>query len=91
MGYLWLAQVGTGIGQSSRRLSLLTATLYGAGSALTLDELALWVNLEDVYWLPQGRESIDAVIIFAAILFTGLWGQRFFRDLMEKIKKLLRI
>ena len=88
VGYLWLAQIGTGIGQSSKRFSILTATLYGVGAALTLDELALWVNLQDVYWVQQGRESIDAVIIFAAVSFIGLWGQRFFRELMEEIKRL---
>jgi hypothetical protein len=90
VGYLWLAQIGTGIGQSSRRTSRLTAILYGVGAALTLDELALWVNLEDVYWLPQGRESIDAVIIFAAILLIGLWGQHFFRELVQELKRLLK-
>ena len=37
------------------------AILYGVGAALTLDEFALWLNLEDVYWSPQGRSSIDAV------------------------------
>ena len=28
---------------------------------LTLDEFALWLNLEDVYWSEKGRQSIDAV------------------------------
>src|SRR5262245_20065529 len=28
----------------------LLAVLYGIGAALTLDEFALWLNLEDVYW-----------------------------------------
>jgi hypothetical protein len=90
VGYLWLVQIGTGIGQSNQQLSILTSILYGIGSALTLDEFALWLNLEDVYWVRQGRQSIDAVIIFVAVSFLGLWGQRFFREMGEEIKRLFR-
>ncbi|MBV9582486.1 MAG: hypothetical protein JO057_28210 [Chloroflexi bacterium] len=64
-GYLWLSQLGTGEGASSRAASLSTALAYGAGSALTLDEFALWLNLKDVYWSHQGRESLDAVALWA--------------------------
>ena len=45
----------------------LTAILFGVGAALTLDEFALWLHLEDVYWSEQGRQSIDAVIVFAIV------------------------
>jgi len=48
VGYLWLTQVGTGIGRSLDWPSRLTALLYGVGAALTLDEFALWLRLEDV-------------------------------------------
>ncbi len=41
-----------------------TAVLFGIGAALTLDEFALWLHLDDVYWSEQGRQSIDAVIVF---------------------------
>ena len=44
------------------------AVLFGIGAALVLAEFALILNLADVYWAPQGRESIDAVVIFAAAL-----------------------
>jgi hypothetical protein len=50
---------------------------YGAGTALTLDEFALWLRLEDVYWAREGRASIDAVAIFGGILAMGAWGGRF--------------
>jgi hypothetical protein len=43
------------------------AVLFGIGTGLTLDEFALWLNLKDVYWSKQGRTSIDAVMIAAAI------------------------
>jgi hypothetical protein len=41
------------------------AVLFGIGTGLTLDEFALWLNLEDVYWSQKGRRSIDAVIVAA--------------------------
>lgn len=74
VGYLWLVEVGVG----SSWLASITAILFGVGAALTLDEFALWLNLQDVYWATQGRESIDAVVIFATILSVGVWGGPFF-------------
>lgn len=51
------------------------AIAFGAGAALVLDEFALILNLADVYWAPQGRESIDAVVLFAtALIIVGLGG-----------------
>jgi hypothetical protein len=46
------------------------AVLFGIGMGLTLDEFALWLHLEDVYWTDEGRESVDAVIV--ALVFGGL-------------------
>ncbi len=43
------------------------AVLFGVGTGLTLDEFALWLNLEDVYWSKEGRRSIDAVMVAAAV------------------------
>jgi hypothetical protein len=51
--------------------------LYGIGAALTLDEFALWLNLEDVYWTRKGRQSIDATILFGSILLIGVHGWSF--------------
>ena len=50
-----------------------TAVAFGGGVALTLDEFALILHLENVYWREQGRVSVDAVIvtIAAALLFLG--------------------
>ena len=51
------------------------AFVFGAGAALTLDEFALILHLEDVYWTGEGRKSIDAVILgltFITLLLTGL-------------------
>jgi hypothetical protein len=74
VGYGWLCEVGNGSDQSSILLSRLMSILYGAGAALTLDEFALWLNLRDVYWAREGRASIDAVILFGALLAAGAWG-----------------
>jgi hypothetical protein len=46
------------------------ATLFGVGAALTLDEFALWLHLDDVYWGPEGRRSVDAVLV--AVIVGGL-------------------
>jgi hypothetical protein len=42
--------------------------LFGVGAGLTIDEFALWVYLDDVYWAEQGRSSIDATVIAAAAM-----------------------
>jgi hypothetical protein len=39
------------------------AVLFGIGMGLTLDEFALWLHLEDVYWTDEGRSSVDAVVV----------------------------
>jgi hypothetical protein len=48
----------------------ITAIGFGIGAGLTLDEFALWLRLEDVYWASEGRASIDAVVM--ATLLAGL-------------------
>jgi hypothetical protein len=46
------------------------ATFFGVGAALVLDEFALILHLQDVYWAEDGRTSVDAV--FAAVAVAGL-------------------
>jgi hypothetical protein len=41
---------------------------FGVGAGLTIDEFALWVYLDDVYWAKEGRSSIDATVIAAAAM-----------------------
>lgn len=79
VGYAWLAEAGSGSTPTSIFVGRLLAILYGVGAALTLDEFALWLNLANVYWSPQGRESIDAVILFGAALAVGTWGAPLFK------------
>jgi hypothetical protein len=42
---------------------LLLSALFGVGAALTLDEFALILHLEDVYWMKEGRSSIEATLM----------------------------
>jgi hypothetical protein len=70
IGYAWLLLFGFEH-QPKRRWFRVTALGYGIFSALVLDEFALLLNLRDVYWEKQGRESIDALELFAALL---LWA-----------------
>jgi hypothetical protein len=43
------------------------AAIFGIGAGLTLDEYALWLHLEDVYWSEEGRRSVDAVLVAAIV------------------------
>lgn len=57
----------------------LCALVFGAGVALTLDEFALILRLQDVYWRAEGRLSVDAVIVAVCaglllILGASPWG-----------------
>ncbi len=86
IGYAWTHHWGTGVEPERRWRSRLTATAYGMASALTLDEFALWLDLEDDYWDQQGRKSIDAVAIFAGLLTMGIAG----RDALKELAQLER-
>ncbi len=80
VGFCWLIEVGTGTRSSSLFASRLMSLLYGIAAALTLDEFALWLNLEEnVYWTRQGRASLDAVLLFGAALLIGIWGKNFLK------------
>jgi hypothetical protein len=50
------------------------AFAFGIGAGLTIDEFALWIYLDDVYWAEQGRVSIDATVIAAAAMGLILLG-----------------
>ncbi|MBV9746172.1 MAG: hypothetical protein JO099_20625 [Acidobacteriia bacterium] len=90
VGYAWLLQIGTDKGTRSRWPGRTMSFLYGVGAALTLDEFALWLNLSDVYWERQGRASIDAVVLFGALLFIGLLGGRFFHLIAQEALRPVR-
>jgi hypothetical protein len=69
----------------------LVAIGFGIGMGLTLDEFALWLNLEDVYWSEKGRQSVDAVVVTTALLVITLLGAQFWIDVYEAVLVLLGI
>lgn len=56
------------------------AVVFGVGAALTLDEFALWLRLDDVYWGPEGRRSVDAVLLAVLVGLLMLIGLSPFDD-----------
>jgi hypothetical protein len=90
VGYLALIQAGNGTDVPSLTGGRIAALLYGMGAALTLDEFALWLNLQDVYWEKQGRASIDAVTLFGALISAGFWGGPFLRAVARQFARLMR-
>lgn len=81
VGYLWLLEIGT---TERRTASRITSLVYGSGAALTLDEFALWLNLADDYWTEQGRESIDAVVLFGSLLSLSVLGKGFLAEILGR-------
>jgi hypothetical protein len=53
------------------------AAVFGVGIGLTVDEFALWLHLEDVYWAEQGRKSVDAIFCVLAITGALIGGTSF--------------
>jgi lysyl-tRNA synthetase class 2 len=63
---------------------------FGIGAALVLDEFALLLNLQDVYWAKQGRQSLDAVVLALALLGCYLVAERFWRSAAREVAETLR-
>ncbi|GAA2491229.1 hypothetical protein GCM10010393_23910 [Streptomyces gobitricini] len=54
--------------------AIVCAVLLGTGAGLVLDEFALILHLDDVYWSEQGRQSVEAVVLTTALLLLVLGG-----------------
>lgn len=67
---------GLAITSDSSGLAAATAAIFGVGTALVLDEFALVLHLEDVYWADQGRLSVEVVFITIALCGLLLVGLR---------------
>ena len=70
IGYLWLLLFA--MDPEARNPFRVAAVGYGVAGALILDEFALWLNLRDVYWERQGRESLEVLAIFGGFLLFAL-------------------
>ncbi len=67
------------------------AVCFGVGAALTIDEFALWLYLQDVYWEKQGRDSLDAVIITITIIsMVFILSEAHDHIIARKVKKLVK-
>jgi hypothetical protein len=88
-GYLWIVLVDAGQ-PSHRWQARLTALAFGVGAALTLDEFALWLRLEDVYWSPQGTVSVQAVIFFGSLLSAWFWGAPLIHAVIREARLIVR-
>ncbi|MFB7515950.1 hypothetical protein [Streptomyces sp. NPDC056144] len=50
------------------------AVVFGIGAGLVLDEFALILHLDDVYWTDDGRKSVEAVVLTASLVGLVLSG-----------------
>jgi hypothetical protein len=79
-GYATLAEAGQKDEAVSILVSRVLALMYGIGAALTLDEFAIWLNLDAMdYWGKANRLSLDAIVLFGALLAIGTWGAPLWR------------
>ncbi len=69
IGIAMLSAVGAiGLrGSDAQRRHPRVAIAYGAANALIVDELALLLDLKDVYWSTQGHESVDVAVGIIAV------------------------
>jgi hypothetical protein len=54
--------------------SAVFAVVFGIGAGLVLDEFALILHLDDVYWTEEGRKSVEVVVLTAALVGLVLCG-----------------
>lgn len=86
-GYAMVAEIGTEATPSSLFWGRLIAIAYGVGAALTLDEYTMWLDIKESTWTFSGRESIDAVVFFGALLALGAWGAPLWTKRAHKRRK----
>jgi hypothetical protein len=62
------------------------AFVFGIALGLTMDEFAMWLRLADVYWSPEGIESIKAGAAVAALLGLYGFGQPFWHAVIKDLR-----
>jgi len=76
---LAFASGAAGIITHEKRHMPILAVPFGVGMGLTLDESALLLQLEDVYWTPDGILSVQITLTVTAMLAALALGLRFLR------------
>jgi hypothetical protein len=69
---------------SNMRVESALAVPFGIGMGLTMDEAALLLDLEDVYWTRQGLLSVQVSLGVTATLAATILGMRVLRRGEEK-------
>lgn len=64
-------------GTETQRRHPAAAVAYGAANAMIVDELALLLDLKDVYWASDGRKSVDVAVGVIATGATVVAGMPF--------------
>ncbi|MGW1466473.1 hypothetical protein ACWCPT_19245 [Streptomyces sp. NPDC002308] len=54
--------------------AMVFAVIFGVGAGLVLDEFALILHLDDVYWTEQGRQSVEMVVLTTSLVLLALAG-----------------
>ncbi|MFC6879102.1 MULTISPECIES: hypothetical protein [Actinomadura] len=78
-GLVFMCVGGVGglmVSDSTSAAAAALAAVFGAGTALVLDEFALVLHLDDVYWTQQGRLSVQVVFVAVALCGLALLGLR---------------
>jgi len=90
LGIALLASVGAvGLrGTERQRRHPAAAMAFGAANAMIVDELALLLDLEDVYWARDGRQSVDAAIALIAAGGTIVAGMPFWPHAHRALRNL---
>jgi hypothetical protein len=91
--YMWgigiLAGVGAVAVRGTERLRRhpVTAVAYGSGLALIMDEFALLLDLEDVYWAKQGRISVDLAVSGSSLAGTYFAALPVLREVADRRRR----
>jgi hypothetical protein len=64
------------------------AIAFGAANAMIVDELALLLDLKDVYWATEGRKSVDTAVGLIAAGGTIVAGMPFWPHARRALRNL---
>ncbi|MHB8576071.1 MAG: hypothetical protein ACYDCQ_12155 [Dehalococcoidia bacterium] len=90
IGLLIAGYIAIALHPTRQRYLRLLAVAFGVCAALIIDEFALWLNLKDVYWTMQGRESVEAAFIVGALTSICVAGRGLFAAMGRDTREIWR-
>lgn len=81
LGYITLTQ------QITPKIRLRLSLLYGIALGLALDEFAMWIELEDIYY---DRTSFDALMIVTLIFLNIIYFEDFWKKWGSHLNRLIK-